>query len=182
MKKLAILFLFLTGNLHSQEYVNIDAVNIKGAFSPLTFDFNLDDFYWSISGGVEDITYEWSAKLNFEFRPFEKKVQIIETDNVIRQYKEVKYFISIDIDKRFLNFHLWGARTQFFVGTRTGFLFGNYKGTRADDKPNFITTPMAGICFHFNENANLKLGAIYFSDGLVSVPDARATLGINFIF
>jgi len=165
----------------SQEGKDVQRTNIHGAFSVLTFDFNMDDLFWSFNGGIEDVQNEWGAKLNFEFRPFEKKVQIREDNNIIRQYKEVKYFISIDIDKRFLHFNLWGTDTQFFAGTRTGFLLGNYKGTKSNRKPTFITTPMAGICFNFSENINFKFGYIYFSDGLVNVPDSRITLGLNFI-
>jgi hypothetical protein len=181
MKELLILFMLSPFTLFSQEGNDVQRANIHGALSVLTFDFNMDDLFWSFSGGIEDVQNEWGAKLNFEFRPFKKKVQIREDNNIIRQYKEVKYFISLDVDKRFLHFNLWGTDTQFFIGTRTGFLLGNYKGTKANRKPTFITTPMTGLCFNFSEDVNFKIGYIYFSDGLVNVPDSRVTLGLNFI-
>lgn len=165
----------------SQDGNDFQRTNIRGALSVLTFDFNMKDLFWSFSGGIEDVQNEWGAKLNFEFRPFQKKVQIREDNNIIRQYKEVVYFISIDVDKRFLHFNLWGADTQFFIGTRTGFLLGNYKGTNANRKPTFITAPMAGLCFNLSEDTNFKVGYIHFSDGLVNVPDSRVTIGLNFI-
>jgi len=173
--------MFTPYTFFTQEGNDVQRTNIHGAFSILTFDFNTNDLFWSVNGGIEDVQNEWGAKLNFEFRPFEKKVQIREDNNIIRQYKEVKYFISIDVDKRFLHFNLWGTDTQFFIGTRTGFLLGNYKGTKTNRKPTFITTPMAGICFHASENVNFKVGYIHFSDGLVNVPDSRVTLSLNFI-
>lgn len=181
MKKLLLLFLLSSTTLFSQDGNDIQRANIRGALSVLTFDFNFDDLFWSFSGGIEDVQNEWGAKLNFEFRPFKKKVQIREDNNIIRQYKEVVYFISLDLDKRFLHFNLWRTDTQFFAGTRTGFLLGNYKGTNANRKPKFITTPMVGLCFNFSDEVNLKVGYIHFSDGLVNVPDSRVTLGLNFI-
>jgi len=181
MKKLLILFLLSSNIIFSQAGNDIQRANIRGSLSVLTFDFNFDDLFWSFSAGIEDVQNEWGAKLNFEFRPFKKKVQIREDNNIIRQYKEVKYFISIDVDKRFLHFNLGGADTQFFIGTRTGFLLGNYKGTKANREPTFITAPMAGLCFNFSEEVNFKVGYIHISDGLVNVPDSRVTLGLNFI-
>lgn len=173
--------MFLSFQSFSQGGNDVQRANIHGTFSFMTFDFNLNDMFWSINGGIEDVQNEWGARLNFEFRPFEKKVQVNEDNNIVRQYKEVKYFAAIDIDKRFLHFNLWKMDTQFFVGTKTGFLFGNYKGTQNNRKPTFITTPMAGICFNLTENINFKLGYIHFMDGLANVPDSRVTLGLNFI-
>ena len=89
MKKLTIIFLLFSNTFFSQEGNDIQRTNIRGSLSILTFDFNFDDLFWSFSGGIEDVQNEWGAKLNFEFRPFKKKVQIREDNNIIRQYKEV---------------------------------------------------------------------------------------------
>lgn len=156
-------------------------VDIKANISVFNFDFNFNDFYWSISGGIEDIGYQWGARLNFELRPFYKKVQLPEENNIVRQYLEQKYFVSIDVDKRLGHLNLWDTHTQFFMGARSGILFGNYKGTQNDVAGKFIVAPMAGICFNFDDNILLKLGYIHFNEGVINVPDGKVTLGLHIL-
>jgi len=152
--------------------------DFRPTFSPIGFDFNLNDMFWSISGGIEEKNHEFGARINFEFRPFYKKIQLQSPNsNIIRQYHEKKYFFSIDVDKRFFNFDLWSAHTQLFIGSRNGILTGNYKGTKDDLDAKFLVAPMGGITLSFQENMLIRLGYIYFKDGLVNVPNHRVTIG-----
>ena len=66
--------------------------------------FNSSDYYYGISIGVEDVGYQWGARFNFQLRPFYKRSQILENDYLIRQYREKKYLITLDIDCRFHEF------------------------------------------------------------------------------
>lgn len=179
---LLLFYLFLSSNsIRAQEedgYEVVKRFSFRGAFSPFTFDFNSQDFFWSISGGVEEKKYQFGIRANIEFRPYYKKIQIYDPNSpIIYQYKEKKYFFSIDLDKRFFDFNLWNIHTQFFIGSRNGLLTGNYKGTRNDLNAKIIAAPMGGLAFIFNENVLLKLGYIYFRDGLANVPDHRVTIG-----
>ena len=70
--------------------------NLCASLSIFNNTFNFNDYYYGFSMGVEDLGYQWGARFNFQFRPFYKRVQIQETDFLIRQYREKKYFISIN--------------------------------------------------------------------------------------
>lgn len=160
------------------EFEVIKRFSFRGSFSPLTFDFNLQDFFWSFSGGIEETNYRFGARANIEFRPFYKKIQINDPNSsIIHQYHEKKYFFSIDLDKRFFDFELWNLHTQLFIGSRNGLLTGNYRGTRDDLNAKIIAAPMAGLTFLLDDNILFKVGYIYFRDGLANVPDHRATIG-----
>jgi hypothetical protein len=143
-------------------------------------DFNLQDWYLGFSGGVEDIGYQWGAKLSFGFRPFKKSVQFQENDYIIRQYQEKKYFLSIDLDKRFGHFNLFGVHTQFFAGSKNGILLGTYAGTRKNPEPVWVLAPTAGICFNFDDTAFIKLGYLFMQDKLVNVDNNRMSLTFTF--
>lgn len=146
----------------------------------LNNDFNTDDWYTGFSGGIEDVGYQWGVRLGFQFRPFRKKVQIIENSNFIRQYQERKYLIFLDIDKRFGHFGIKNAHIQFYAGARGGFLMGNYSGTRNDADNHWVAAPYAGICVNKNENVFFKVGYMYFQDQLLNVDDGRINFSIVF--
>ncbi len=184
MKKVTFIIAFLaTLTSFAQEPVSKynNGVDIKPCIAPFTFDFNLNDLYWSISGGIEDVGYQWGARVNFEFRPFYKKVQVRESGTLTRQYREKRFFFSIDLDKRFGHFELWGAHAQVFAGVKSGILTGNYRGTRDDLDASFAFAPMGGLSFNFDDNVFIKLGLIHFRDKLVNVPDGRITAGVYFV-
>ena len=142
--------------------------------------FNTKDYYYGFSMGVEDLGYEWGARFNFQFRPFFKRTLIQENSSTIRQYREKKYFISLDFDKRFFHFDLAGAQAQLFVGTQLGILLGNYRAARASAKPLFNAVPLGGLSFHFKKDIFLKIGFCYFRDDLIEVPDGKVILNLIF--
>jgi hypothetical protein len=159
MYLLAVLLLFsIAGSAQKSTFSGYnEGVSIHPMMS-FNNDFNLQDWYLGASGGIEDIGYQWSAKLSFGFRPFKKSVQFQENDYIIRQYQEKKYFISLDLDKRFGHFNLFGVHTQFFAGSKNGILLGTYAGTRKNPEPVWVIAPTAGICFNFDDATFVKLG------------------------
>ncbi len=139
-------------------------------------DFNLQDYMVGLSAGIEDLGFEWGARVGFNLRPFYKKVQIKSENNIVRQYREQKYLISLDLDKRFLHFDVFGYKLQLFAGVRTGLLLGNYKGTKIDADKFFVAAPFGGLCLNFNDVGYLKLGYMQFNDHLTNVSDSKIML------
>jgi hypothetical protein len=75
---------------------------------------------------------------------------------------------------------LFNKHFQFFLGARTGFLMGNYSGTKNDAENHWVIAPVGGICFNFNDNSFIKIGYNHFTDHLLNVDDGRISL--SFIF
>lgn len=154
-----------------------NGLNIQPTIS-FNNDFNLDDWYMGVSGGIEDLGYQWGARIGFAFRPFRKKIQVIGENDIIRQYHERKYLIFIDVDKRLGHLKLFNQHLQFYLGARGGFLMGNYAGTKQDADNVWVIAPIGGLCFNFKEQAFLKIGYNHFSDKLLNVDDGRINLSL----
>jgi len=143
-------------------------------------DFNLDDWYMGVSGGIEDEGYQWGARIGFAFRPFRKKVHVLGDNEIMRQYHERKYLIFIDLDKRLGHLSLFEQHLQFYLGARGGFLMGNYAGTKNDAENVWVIAPVGGLCFNFDDVFFLKIGYNHFSDKLLNVDDGRINLSMVF--
>ena len=183
MKKVFIFIaIVLSLSFYAQEESNTynQEFNLCASISVFNNTFNFNDYYYGFSMGVEDLGYQWGARFNFQFRPFYKRVQIQETDFLIRQYREKKYFISIDLDKRFLHINLGGADAQVFMGTQIGYLLGNYRGTRNNAERIFNIVPMGGLCVNVKETTFIKVGFCYLKDQLIEVPDVKFILNVVF--
>lgn len=153
----------------------------KRSFDPsgsvsITNDFNAKDWYTGLALGVEDRGYEWGARLGFCFRPFYKKTQVFQ-ENIVRQYREQKYFLSLDLDKRFVHFDVGiDGQIQFFAGVKAGFLFSNYRGTKNDASTFGLIAPLGGVCYSFDDTFFVKAGYCLFNDRVREVPDNRISL------
>ncbi len=178
LKKFATIFLFLI--LSKGLQAQLKPLDIKPSFS-LVNDINIQDWYFGFSAGIEDMNNEWGVRLGFNFRPFRKYVQIQENDFLIRQYREKKYYLYLDLDKRFIHFPIGSADVQFFAGIRPGYLFGDYSGTRNDATPYWLIAPMGGVSAKFGNSFYLKTAYIHMSDRLINVSDGRISLTAMFI-
>jgi len=168
-------------DLEEDAIIYNNGFEIKKSFS-INNDFHFQDWYFGFSGGIEDVSYQWGAKLSVAIRPFRKKVQILQDNNVIRQYHERKYFISLDLDKRLGHFKMMDQHFQLYFGAKSGVLLGNYAGTRNDAINHWIVAPMAGICLNIDDNTFIKLGYIHIKDHLLNVIDGRINFSIQFAF
>jgi hypothetical protein len=86
--------------------------------------------------------------------------------------------LSLDIYKRLLQFDLAKINASFLLGAKTGYLFGDYRGTRLRPKAGYTFNPLIGISFDLN-GISLDLAYLHFSDRLASVPDGRLMLSFN---
>jgi hypothetical protein len=143
-------------------------------------DVNLQDWYLGFAGGIEDLNNQWGLKLGLNFRPFRRYVQIQESDDMIRQYREKKYFLYFDLDKRFIHFPIGEQEIQFFAGVRPGLLWGDYSGTKNDAESYWLLSPMGGVAVHLKNEVQFKVGYVHMRDRLINVGDGRITFSFLF--
>lgn len=182
MKNVIVILLIL----FSFPFFSQSDFSAKRSFKPVTAlsifnnTFNSKDYYYGLSMGMEDLGYEWGVRFNFQFRPFYKRTQVQLTDYLITQYREKKFFVSVDIDKRFLNFYMNKIKMQFFVGSQFGILLGKYRGTRANAATLFNIAPLGGVSLNYKNEIFVKAGICYLQDNLLEVPDFKAVLNVIF--
>jgi hypothetical protein len=155
---------------------------IPSRFRPaatIGFNFNPSDFFLGFSGGIEDTEKKWGAKLSFDFRPYFGKVQIEEDQNVINQYYERKYLVSMDVEKRLFELKILGRNYSPFAAVRTGYLFGNYRGLRKAPEAFWIVSPVAGISL-VTETAHWKLAYSRLNTRNIQIPADRIVFEVTF--
>lgn len=141
-------------------------------------NFNLNDFYMGIAMGLEEQEQRISARVSFDLRPYHKKIQIKENSSVINQYFEQKYFLSLDLEKRFGNLTLPKSGINFYLGLKSGWLFGNYRGIEKSPDNFIALSPSAGICF-VKKIALFRVGFCYLNSHSIDIAPSRIILSMT---
>lgn len=152
-----------------------------GGVPTFTFqnEFNHQDYYIGGSFGVKDYQYRWGAELGMSFRPFKKGVLVESGKNYFHQYLEQKFYIFLDLTKRFKLFQYKDNEIQFVIGAKPGVLLSNYSGTQIDGKPVWVIAPMAGLAYEVFQGFHVRLAYLYLNDQLTNVADSRVNLSIT---
>lgn len=180
---ITLLFSLITSVVCAQEVDSLikETTKLKLELVPTTsmgVHVNLQDFYLDFGAGAYEQNSKIGAQLNCSFRPFYKKVQIYQEANIIRQWKEKKYLISLDLYKRILEFNVAQIRSSLIAGAKTGYLFGDYRGTRERPQSGFTINPYIGISLWLN-GVFVDLAYLYFNDRIATVPDGRLMVSLN---
>lgn len=128
--------------------------------------FNLDDVFIGFGIGTDDANNDWGASINFDFRPYFKKVSIEDSPNFYYQYREKLFFLSIDLNKKFyfLKFAQNEGQLGLYAEGRFGYLFGNYRGVSRGPENKFMIVPAGGIIYD-QKPVSIYLGYLYFNSG-----------------
>ncbi len=143
---------------------------------------NGEDIYGDL--GVELNSHSKGLGLTggFSFRPGYKKVIAEKEGQSQYQYFEQKFLASFGLEKRiWLPFVLKGHARRALGGylrLQGGYQWGNYRGTKKGVTPGFVLLPEAGITYRFQNHTLVRVGYVYFDDGLASVGDHRIALGL----
>lgn len=140
---------------------------------------HLQDYYLKMGLGLEDPTYHWSAHMGFAFRPFYKKVVLKKGDFQYHQFLEKRFFLSLDLEKRFYFIKFDWSRLGPYAALQGGLVFADYTGTREGPPAFWTVSPQIGAAWHLKNVLLLKAGYQYFNDGLDDVRDFRFNLGLN---
>lgn len=141
--------------------------------------FNLNDYLMSFGGGIESPAYRASAHLNFTFRPGSKRVLVQETENLFYQYRERRYIIALDADKRFALMDGESTDLEVFAGIMGGISIGDYRGTKANAPGGLIYAPRGGFAVS-TDFLVARLGYQYLPLRTTSISSHRIYLGFYF--
>lgn len=146
-----------------------------------SMNFNGNDFFLGLGAGMDELRDQWGFKLNFDFRPFFKKIQIDDAPGSISQYFEKKFFLSLDLEKRFLKIPMGTSKLRMFAGLKGGLLFGNYRGLRKAPQLDLGWSPVAGLALDIEDLGYLKLGYCYLDTKNLQIPNGRIYIGMTFL-
>jgi hypothetical protein len=146
--------------------------------------FNHTDIMADFNGGICFPEIGLSTKLSFQPRLGAKRVLLeTETPNVLVQYRERRYLLGIEADKRFsLSDITETAHVGAFVGGFIGLNFNGYRGTNEPGQLDLGWEIMAGPYLYDEEGILLRLGYVYLPLNMTSNVFAhRVGLSISFV-
>jgi len=142
--------------------------------------FNNKDFFFDFGLGYENLTAQWAIRLDVDFRPFFKKVQIKNEDGSIDQFFERKTLLGIAAEKRLLQLPVGSSTFRFLVGAKGGVMFGNYRGLRRHAEILPYVSPYAGAAFDIGSGGMFKFGYSFMDLQNPRIPQHRIFFGITF--
>lgn len=187
MRKLvaAVIFLLCIQSASAQDSIffknSIDVPMRGRTYLPCLSVNNLfvGDYLVGVGSGVYNRTHNWSARINFDFRPYFKTVTFAESDVVHHQYKERDFFLNLAIEKEFR------LKTQYpmllpFVQVSGGLLWGNFKAFHKAPESKWVVSPAAGFNLALNRILNFKLGYQYLKPLVLLTTAHRIFLQVLF--
>jgi hypothetical protein len=138
------------------------------------------DYLLGFGGGVYDSQKRWSARLQFDFRPYFKSVTFSENDTLRHQYREKDFYLHLALEKQFR------LKTQYpmllpFVQVNAGLLWGNFKAFDKAPESKWIISPAAGLDLAINPVFHFKLGYQYLKPLVLERPPHRIMFQILFV-
>lgn len=179
---LLVLFIAVTG---------ISGLRAQGgqkSFSPagtlgLRTQWNFDDFFMGVEGGVTVPDYKTSLLAGFDFRLGPKRVVIQETPDLFYIYRERRYMLSLTAEQRFSVLELGGETSlEPYVRLGAGLTFGDFRGTTQKPYNDLVLLPGGGLAFNFGDDFVARLGYQYLQTQTESIPPHRVLIGGTFSF
>lgn len=126
---------------------------------------NKKDVLLDFGIGMDDIGYDYTARLNFAFRPYTKRVLSEIEEKEWRQYWERLYIISLDLEKRF-NFMIFGDNNRFgpYLATKIAYFLADYRGMSKHPNAGFKFIPSTGLGIQFG-HSTYSLGYLFLNNG-----------------
>jgi ankyrin repeat protein len=133
---------------HDAEMIRRPDFNKISVGSKVTF--NKDDSQVGLNAGFSDSRFHLMPSLAVGFRP--KAIRVLEASDqsTYYQYWERRQFISLSLDKAFLNqVFRSNFRTSAFAGVSEVLTFGTYKGSGKNPDVRLLTNPRIGCIFEY---------------------------------
>lgn len=157
---------------------------VKAQISPeISFDFlgNHTDFMFGFGGGIAIEPLDLSTRLYALVRPGRKRILIeSETPNLYYQYRESRFMIGFDLEKRFTLTQISESkRVGAFLSAWGGLSLGSYRGTSASAPGGFNYIFRGGPFFN-DDVVTIQAGYAFVPLRTPSIVAHRAFIGLHF--
>lgn len=162
-------------------------------FSPLTgqvipelgthTSFNGSDFNIGFQAGIGLDDLDLSLRADFTARAGSKRVLVesAQDPNLSYQYREGRYYLGIEVEKRFRLFEPGEDSEAGIAGAVWGgYTFGDYRGTDVAPQRGFIYRPRVAPYVHIDNVVLIQAGYEYLPLRAGGVSDHRAFISFNF--
>lgn len=147
-------------------------------------NFNHTDVMMGFQGGINIPAWNASVLATFKGRLGSKRVQIeADEPNLFYQYRERRYIIGIQAEKRFLLTEFSPSfKLGAFLGGLGGLEISDYRGTKGQAPVGFGYAAMGGPYITDDKAIIIRLGYQYLPMKTQNVFDHRILLSLSFLF
>lgn len=149
--------------------------NTPAQFLIVRGDIWAQDGYVGLAVGQTNSNRNFSAFINFDARPFRKKVWEYQGNNLYYQYKEERYFVGIggEILKPIAQGPL-----EVFGQIDLNYTWGIYGGTDRKPENGFVIVPRVGLTYPLRDYLILRVGYSHLDAKLQEVSKHKIYLAI----
>ena len=144
--------------------------------------FNLDDISGGLQAGATIVDLDLDFRADFTARLGNKRVlvPVDGQDNTFNQYRESRYLLGIEAEKRITVFEP-GDYTLLGVSVMQlgGYTFGDYHGTKVNPDDAWTYRARLAPFVWIDQSVLLRLGYEYSPNQTPSVPDHRIFLAVT---
>lgn len=187
---------FLTRYLRSILLAGIAALAVVSASSSIhaqsnnpfpelgwDFNFNHTDAMMGVQGGINIPAWNASVLATFKGRLGSKRVLIeAEEPNLFYQYRERRYILGIQAEKRFLLTEFSPSlQLGAFLGGLGGLGISDYRGTKGQAPVGFAYSAMGGPYLNYGDAVIFRLGYQYLPLKTQNVFDHRILVSLSIL-
>lgn len=142
--------------------------------------FNGDDFFTSLNFSLKDSRYNTGINAGFYFRPAAVRILTDPLNDTLFQYWERRYYFYAGLEKRFAILKpLPRSESGPFIGIRTAYTFGGYRGSSSTPDPEFLFSPRVGWYIK-NNWFTMQLDYEYLNFNIENISPHRVNISIAF--
>ena len=147
------------------------------------FDYEVNnDKFISMRTGFRDTKLNSALEIEFGLRPGTEKILVNPKSDLVYQYLERRYLISLNLTKFFiLKKYSQSNRIEAFVNADGIFTYGSYRGSTRSAKSLYLFSPGAGLNYHIGF-LDLRAGYKYQEFNVYDISPHWLTLGMTFNF
>lgn len=144
------------------------------------FHFNADDFFTSLDLSLNDSRFNTGINAGFNFRPAAVRILTDPVNDTLFQYWERRYYFYAGLEKRFAVIKPFPpSESGPFIGVRTAYTFGGYRGSDTRPDPGFLFSPRAGWYMR-NNWLTLKFSYEYLNFNIENISPHRFNISFAF--
>ncbi|MFW6248411.1 MAG: ankyrin repeat domain-containing protein [Bacteroidota bacterium] len=142
-------------------------------------DFNRNDLTYGFMAGLYESRYGFSIITDFRRRTTERKVQQLQSENLVYQFMEIRNFLTLRLQKETEFF----PTSVFSAGLRYGgglmYSYGDFAGTGIQPPSKLSVSPFLDVFFR-SDNWVVSAAYSFHRTGLTAIPAHRFQIGIAY--
>lgn len=167
--------------IHSFDGIKKKGIYISAFEAGTYLEFNPNEFAYGFQSSIYESRFGIVAGIHFSRRIGLKKVQLIQSENLIYQFREKRNFWTLSLQKDYMIYEHPSFTTSVRWGAGLNYNYGNYNGTGIDPPSGFAVVPKLGVMITTG-NLSVFTSVHFLRTGQTMIPSQRFRSGLIYKF